>query len=372
MMAMSIVMTTQAQFSVRLIVNTVATKANEDIYVAGNFNNWNPKDEQYKLKPFGGNRRSVVLKNMAAGTYAFKFSRGGTDKLETTADGRDIADRVLEVNDDLSLEFNIPGWKDDYPDKPKRYSASPQVRIMDTAFSIPQLGKKRRVWVYLPKGYANSGKTYPVLYMQDGQELFNDQTAAAGEWGIDECLDSLQQQTGKYCIVVAVDHGGAQRNKEYNPWDASPELKGEGKEFAAFLANTLKPYIDTKYRTLKSAGNQFLLGSDWGGVISLYTALQYPNVFGGAAAFSPDFTSSAGIFDQAEQFNTTAMPAFYLYAGVKEAGGRVAQVEKMSAILKKKQRFVLRTVINPLGQLSITYWQQEFRDFYKWWSAQWP
>ncbi len=58
-------MQAQAQFSVRLIVNTVATKANDDIYVSGNFNNWNPKDENYKLKPFGGSRRSIVLKNMA-------------------------------------------------------------------------------------------------------------------------------------------------------------------------------------------------------------------------------------------------------------------------------------------------------------------
>lgn len=365
------VSTVQAQYTVRLIVNTVATRAQEDIYVTGNFNNWNPKDEQYKLKPFGGSRKSIVLKDMAAGTYAFKFTRGAADKLETTSDGRDIADRVLEVNDDLSLEFNIPGWKDDYPDKPKRYTASPQVRIMDTAFQIPQLNRTRRVWVYLPKGYATSGKTYPVLYMQDGQNLFNDQTAEGEEWGVDECLDSLQQQTGKYCIVVAIDNGGDKRMNEFNAWDHPQYGKGEGAAFAEFLAMTLKPYIDSKYRSLRSAGNQYLLGSGMGGVISLFTALQYPDVFGGAAVFSPTFQHTPQIFSKAEQFSTPSMPAFYLYGGNKEDGGVVAQVEKMSEILKTKQRYVIRTVANPLGQHNETYWRREFRDFYKWWSAQW-
>ncbi|TDO28022.1 alpha/beta hydrolase [Sediminibacterium goheungense] len=362
---------TQAQFSVRLIVNTVATKANDDIYVSGNFNNWNPKDENYKLKPFGGSRRSIVLKNMAPGTYAFKFTRGGFDKVETLSDGRDIADRVLEVNNDLSLEFDIPGWKDEYPDKPKRYSASPQVRIIDTAFSIPQLNRKRKIWIYLPKGYTTSGKNYPVLYMQDGQNLFNDQTAFAGEWGVDECLDTLQQKLKKECIVVGIDHAGDKRMNEYNPWDHPQFGKGEGKAYAEFLAKTLKPYIDSKYRTYKSAENNFVLGSSMGGLISLYTVLQYPDVFGGAGVFSPSFQLSNDIYQLAKGFTTTSMPAFYLYTGSKEASNAVPNLQKMSDILQKKQRFIIRTVINPLGQHNETYWKQEFGDFYKWMSTIW-
>jgi len=359
----------QAQFSVRLIVNTVATKANDDIYVAGNFNNWNPKDENYKLKPFGGSRKSIVLKNMAPGTYAFKFTRGGFDKVETLSDGRDISDRVLEVNNDLSLEFDIPGWKDEYPDKPKRYSASPQVRVLDTAFNMPQLNRKRKVWIYLPKGYTTSAKNYPVLYMQDGQNLFNDQTAFAGEWGVDECLDTLQQQLKKECIVVAIDHAGEKRISEYNPWDHPQYGKGEGKAYAEFLAKTLKPYIDSKYRTYKSAENNYVLGSSMGGLISLYTVLQYPDVFGGAGVFSPSLQLSNDIYQMAEGFTTASMPAFYLYSGSKEAANAVPNLQKMSDILQKKQRFIIRTVINPLGQHNETYWKQEFRDFYKWMSA---
>lgn len=359
----------QAQFSVRLVVNAVATKENEDVYVSGNFNNWNPKDENYKLKPFGGTRKSIVLRNMAAGTYAFKFTRGGFDKVETTADGRDISDRVLEVSDDVTKEFDIPGWKDEYPEKPKRYSASPQVRIIDTAFKIPQLNRTRRIWVYLPKGYATSSKTYPVLYMQDGQNLFNDQTAFAGEWGVDECLDTLQQQLKSECIVVGIDHGGEKRLTEYNPWDHPQFGKGEGKAYAAFLAKTLKPYIDSKYRTLKSAPNNYVLGSSMGGLVSLYTVLQYPDVFGGAGVFSPSLQVSNEVFLMAEQFTTTSMPAFYFYSGSKESKESVPNLQKLSDILQKKQRYIIRTVVNPLGQHNETYWKQEFRDFYKWMSG---
>ena len=355
-----------AQFTVRLVVTDVATRKQDDIYVTGNFNNWNPKDENYKLKPFAGNRKSLVIKNLAAGTYAFKFSRGANDRLETTADGRDISDRVLEVTEDVSQEFTIAGWKDDYPEVPKKYTASPQVRIMDTAFQMPQLNRKRRIWVYLPKGYATSPKLYPVLYMQDGQNLFNEKTAAFGEWGVDECLDSLQQKTGKECIVVGIDNGGENRVREYNPYDHPEFGKGEGKAYAEFLAQTLKPYIDTKYRTKKGPENTFVAGSSMGALISLYAMIQYPSVFGAAGIFSPSFSQAPTIYADAEKFTSPGQPRFYLYAGGKESPTLVAELQKMADILQKKQRFVIRKVTSPLGQHSETYWRQEFAAFYQW------
>jgi metallo-beta-lactamase class B len=179
--------------------------------VSGNFNGWNPRDEKYKLKVFGNGRKSIVINDLPAGVYAFKFTRGGFEKVETTNDGRDISDRIVEVNADVSLDLSIAGWKDDYPDKPKRYTASPQVKIIDTAFNMPQLGRTRRIWIYFPKSYTQSSKTYPVIYLNDGQNLFNEQTAAFGEWGIDECLDTLQNQIAKESIIVGIDNGAGKR-----------------------------------------------------------------------------------------------------------------------------------------------------------------
>jgi metallo-beta-lactamase class B len=355
-----------AQFSVRLVVSSVATRVQDEIYVAGNFNGWNPKDEKYKLKVFGNGRKSIVINDLASGVYAFKFTRGGFEKVETTNDGRDISDRIVEVNGDLSLDLTIAGWKDDYPDKPKRYTASPQVKIIDTAFKIPQLNRLRRVWIYLPKNYAQSAKTYPVIYLNDGQNLFNEQTAAFGEWGVDECLDSLQNQLGKEAIIIGIDHGGDKRLIEYNPYDDQKNGKGEGKAYTDFLANTLKPYIDSKYRTKKGADYNMVGGSSMGAVISLYAVFEYPNVFGGALLFSPAFWVTPTLYEAASKFTTNNMPKFYFYAGGKESTSMLADMEKMIGILQVKNRVQIRKTVNPLGQHNESSWRAEFPDAYRW------
>jgi metallo-beta-lactamase class B len=194
----------QAQYTVRIIVNSVATKPNDAIYLSGNFNEWNPANDNYKLKPFGGGRLVVVLNDMKPGNYEYKFTRGNWSKAETTAKGEDIDNRTFIVNGDTSIEVSIAGWKDDFPDKPIPNTASANVHVLDSAFFIPQLNRYRRIWIYLPASYQKEkNKSYPVLYMQDGQNLFNEQTAAFHtEWGIDECLDTLAQQLHKEFIVV--------------------------------------------------------------------------------------------------------------------------------------------------------------------------
>jgi len=363
--------TTMAQYSARFVVTSVATRGNEDIYLSGTFNNWNPQDPQYKLKPFSGGRKSIVLINMAPGTYAFKFSRG-LNKQESTADGRDIAERIIEINGDVSKEFVIEGWKDDYPEKPKRYSASPQVRIIDTAFAMPQLQRSRRIWIYLPKGYGSSSKTYPVLYMHDGQNLFNEQTAYAGEWGVDECLDTLQKKLGKEAIVVGIDNGGSHRMKEYNWYDHAQYGKGEGQAYIDFISQTLKPWIDSKYRTKKGPEYTAIAGSSMGGLISMQALMYRGNTFGTAGVFSPSFCIAPQIFSEASQQNLPEYARFYLYAGGRESNTLVDEVRKMGDVLNKKSNYDIRQAISPIGAHQEQYWRNFFPDFYTWWSARWP
>jgi enterochelin esterase-like enzyme len=280
----------QAQYSLRLVVTSTATKKLDDIYIAGSFNNWNPGDSKYKLKPFGATRKAIVLKDLPAGKYEFKFTRGNWKTVETTAKGEGIPNRVYDLTEDASADITIEGWSDDYPDKPKPNTETAQVKVIDSAFKIPQLDRTRRIWVYLPKSYnATKGKIYPVLYMHDGQNLFNEQTAPFGEWGVDEALDSLQQQTGKECIVVGIDNSNEKRMNEYNPFNNEKYGKGEGDLYVDFLVKTLKPYIDKNYRTQKDAAHTFIAGSSMGGLISLYALVKYPDVFGTAGIFSPAF-----------------------------------------------------------------------------------
>ncbi len=356
----------KAQYTLRLIVNEVAAKKLDDIYVAGSFNNWNPHDEKYKLKPYGVSRRAIILKEIAAGKYEFKFTRGSFDKVETTAKGEDVPNHEIDLAADTAPNFSIAGWKDDFPDKPKPNTALAQVHVIDTAFSIPQLSRKRRIWAYLPKSYATSTKKYPVIYMQDGQNLFNEQTAPFGEWGIDETLDTLIKQTGKEAIIIGIDNGGDKRMNEYNPYDFKNYGKGEGSQYVDFMALTLKPFIDKKYRTLKDSAHTFVAGSSMGGLISLYAVVKYPNVFGGAGIFSPAFWTAPAIYEEVEKANfANSFKKFYFYAGGKESETMVPDMDKMIAIIEKKGNYETRRLMDPLAKHNEAAWRKEFADFYE-------
>ncbi len=358
----------QAQYTVRIVVNTVAAKANDAIYIAGNFNNWNPADNNYKLKPFGGGRLVVVLNDIKPGNYEYKFTRGEWSKVETTAKGEDIANRTFTLSADTSIEVSIAGWKDDFPDKPIPNTASVNVHILDSAFFIPQLNRYRRIWIYLPASYQKEkNKLYPVLYMQDGQNLFNEQTAAFHtEWGIDECLDTLALQLHKECIVVGIDNDSTKRLNEYNPYDNDKYGKGEGKQYLDFVVNTLKPFVDKNYRTLKDAKHTFIGGSSMGALISMYALVQYPNVFGGAAVFSPSFWIAPEIYTDVTNAKWQNTFQIYFYAGQKESNRMVIDMQRMFNIIKQKNCCRAENVTFPLGQHNEKYWRDEFDDFYRW------
>lgn len=172
-------------------------------------------------------------------------------------------------------------------------------RIDTFTVAIPQLeGRARTVRVYLPPGYDAGDARYPVLYLQDGQNLFS--PGAYGDWRVDETLDSLSA-AGRTpgIIVVGIDHGGARLWDEYGPWPnsamarwvdarwARPEEGGEGNLYARWMVNRLKPLIDGRYRTRPEAEHTGIGGSSMGGLIALYTGILRPDVFGRVMAMSP-------------------------------------------------------------------------------------
>ncbi len=357
-----------AQYSVRVIVNAGATKASDAIYVAGNFNNWNPSDINKKLKPFGGGRLVIVFNDISAGLYEYKFTRGDWSKVETNAKGEEIENRNINITGDTSFEVTIEGWKDNFPDKPKPNTASANVHILDSAFFMPQLNRYRKIWIYLPASYQKEkNKFYPVLYMHDGQNLFNEQTAAFGmEWGIDECIDTLAVKLHKECIVVGIDNGGDKRMNEYNPYDNDKYGKGEGKQYIDFIARTLKPFVDKNYRTLKDADHTIIAGSSMGGLISLYALIKRPDVFGVAGILSPSLWIAPELYTDAANIKWQKKLWIYFYTGKKESTTMVSDVQKMFNIIKQKNCCNVMDVTFPLGQHNEKYWRNEFDDFYRW------
>jgi len=242
-------------------------------------------------------------------------------------------------------------------------SASGNVIIIDTAFAIPQLQRSRKIWVYLPAGYSTSKKKYPVLYMHDGQNVFDNATSYAGEWGVDEFLDSVKL---KESIVVAIDNGLNKRMNEYNPYDSERFGKGEGGLYVDFLVKTLKPYIEKKYRTKKCRKSRFIAGSSMGGLISLYAVLKYPRVFGGAGIFSPAFWVAPKIYDDIQSRGKKVKGKLYFYAGKQEGETMVPYMLKAFEALTSVSRSKISTVIRDEGKHNEATWRKEFPLFYEW------
>ena len=260
----------------------------------------------------------------------------------------------------------------------KGSTANKNVQIIDTSFFMPQLNRHRRIWIYLPAGYANSKKKYPVMYLHDGQNIFDNKTSFAGEWGIDEAMDTLGVLT-KECIVVGIDNGGDKRLSEYSPYDFKIQrnnganvslpalnIKAEGSQYVDFLVKTLRPYINKHYRTKRSRRHTFISGSSMGALISLYAPLKYPKVFGGAGIFSPSFWVSDQIKADVIAKSKKLKGKIYLYAGQQEGGSMVPDLLFVFNLLNKYSKAKLTIVIRAEGIHNETSWRKEFPFFYKW------
>lgn len=165
-------------------------------------------------------------------------------------------------------------------------------------FQSRTLGNGRDVLVYLPIGYGRSlRRRYPVLYLQDGQNLFDAATAFAGvEWGVDETVQQLiRQKLIEPIIIVAIANTGPDRIHEYAPTrgviDNKPKRKkrsrGLARKYGKFLIHELKPFIDARYRTKPEAEFTGLGGASLGGLLTMALGLWYPNVFSRLAVLSP-------------------------------------------------------------------------------------
>ncbi|WP_233498181.1 alpha/beta hydrolase [Meiothermus sp. QL-1] len=157
----------------------------------------------------------------------------------------------------------------------------------------PELGNQRDIRVYLPPSYRQSERRYPVLYMHDGQNLFDEATSYVGEWQVDENMEALARE-GLEAIVVGIPNMGLERLDEYSPFRDPRYGGGRGARYLRFIVETLKPFIDDELRTLPGRAHTAIAGSSMGGFISLCAYHLYPQVFGGAGVMSPSFWFAEG------------------------------------------------------------------------------
>ena len=354
-----------AQYKVHFLFRKLPAyhKASDTVFLAGNFNNWNPHNRLFTC--VNCNAHSGITIDLPKGMFEYKFTHGSWDGVESGNGGSPVPNHTISIESDTSIFVEVDHWADHFPRKAKETTASKNVRILDTAFYIPQLNRHRRVWIYLPESYVTSKKKYPVLYMQDGQNVFDNATAGFGEWGVDEALDTLGKQHGE-AIVVAVDHAGEKRINEYSPFDMERYGKGEGDGYVDFLAQTLIPYINRHYRTKKSAKYTAVAGSSMGGLISFYALMKYPNKFGAAGVFSPAFWIVPTLKDYVEKRAPKVKGRFYFYAGGEESERMVPDLLQVFETLNQHSKAKLKSHIRTEGKHSESDWRGEFPLFYEW------
>jgi len=342
--------------------------------VAGSFNQWNPGAPEYRLTAQTGGRYAITLPASVRGVIEFKFTLGSWDSVELDSTGADVANRGFTVpaTGAASYAGAVPRWRDGSPRPLPPSSATASVTVLSDRFAVPQLGRTRRVWLYLPPGYAASERRYPVLYMHDGQNVFDARTSFAGEWGVDETLDSLHALGAADAIVVAVDNGGQRRFDEYSPWANQKYGGGQGDAYVDFLARTLKPYIDQHYRTLPDRLHTGVAGSSMGGLISLYAALKYPDVFGRVGVFSPAFWVAPEIYEAARRASPHPGTRIYVVTGAQEGDTPEVYVrdhQRMIDTLEAagfKIGSDLRAAVRPDGKHAESFWRREFPAAYQW------
>jgi len=183
----------------------------------------------------------------------------------------------------------------------------------------PQLDNQRDVLVYLPPSYELGNQRYPVLYLHDGQNLFDAATSFSGEWQVDETMEALGQE-GIEAIVVGIPNTGPTRLDEYSPFHEPRYGGGKGDQYLAFLVETLKPVIDADFRTCPGREHTGIMGSSMGGLISLYAFFQYSHVFGFAGVMSPSlWFAKEAIYSYVQE--APFIPGkIYLDAGTREHG----------------------------------------------------
>ncbi len=351
-----------------------ATPAHAALYVAGDFNGWNPGDPAYRLTEDSSGTYRITLKARPEGTpIQFKFTRGSWETVEKGSAGEELQNRQFVYGNKDTLYFKVLNWADLISDGGGGSStADTNVHLLSKAFFIPQLNRYRRIWIYLPPDYYSGSDAYPVLYMHDGQNLFDDKTAFAGEWQVDETLNRFYLDGKKIPIVIGIDNGGSRRIDELTPWVNPQYGGGEGKLYTRFIVETLKPYVDSAFRTLLDRKHTAIMGSSLGGLLSFYAALNYQDVFGMAGIFSPSFWFSDSVWRFVRMHPAKQQVRLYLLCGGNESAEMVPDMMTMKDSLEAVG-FLNKNIFSkvvPGGQHNEKLWQEAFGNAWLWLSGQ--
>lgn len=343
-------------------------KDDRPVFITGNFNNWNPRDYDYKLHQSDSLHYFIEIEDeKLPDEIEYKFTKGGWENVELDKYGNITPNRKAKKSLQKTSD-TVEKWRLNWG--PFKDEFFPTAEVISEKFYIPQLDRYRKIWAVLPYDYHTSDKSYPVLYLQDAQNLFNE-GSGFGNWEIDKKLSILAEYGRGDIIIIAIEHGSEDRIKEYIFDNDNVANGSEGKKYIRFITDTLKPYVDENYRTKKDRDNTGIGGSSLGALISIYSGFLYPEVYSKLLIFSPSLWVEPNNNFPMMNFRVPFKTKIYLYGGGQEGSKMVKRIHIFEEYLKRWEKknlfdFEFRTSINPEGTHSEFYWSQEFPRAIEW------
>ena len=348
------------------IILTTDEDDSRPVYISGNFNNWRTQDKEFVMEKIGNGSYHYKFAhdfNYPA-MLLYKFTKGDWSEVEIDSHGNRTENRSVAAYTGVQNE-HVARWRKNW--LPFKQLYLPQVQLISDEFKIPQLNKTRKIWALLPHDYDNSSENYPVMYLQDAQNLFNEK-AEFGNWEIDKKLAVMSEYKIGKIIIIAIEHAEEDRIKEYNV-GKTVLGKGQGKKYIRFVTDTLKPYVDNNFRTKKEREFTGIGGSSMGGLISIFSGLRNPETFGKLMIFSPSLWVVPELKIDAKKVNTAGTKV-YLYAGGDESKTMIEHIKKFQNDLISNQFIVdksqINLSINRRGKHSETFWSDEFPKAIEW------
>jgi enterochelin esterase-like enzyme len=256
------------------------------LYITGNrpeLGDWQPRGLVMK----GSAQERTAVLHFPAGTHLeYKFTLGSWDREALNANGVVPPNRTLDVTTNQDIEIVITGFRRGIAEYLDDWRGSGVIGKLEYWRDVPSkhLAPTRNVEIWLPPDYdTDATNRYDVIYMHDGQNLFDPRLASTGvDWGVDEAVMRGRGANVLPPIIVVGVWCTDDRSREYSPWDL-------GTNYAAFLIEELMPKVNGKFRTRTGPEHTAVMGSSMGGLISFWLCWKYPQNFGRAGCLSPHF-----------------------------------------------------------------------------------
>ena len=289
---------------------------------------------------------------------AYKYHLGTWETEEVDAWGNRRANRVyLGEGDvrDVCAGFLYEGAY-------HRASFLPHIEPLPGNLPVPAPFQTRRIAALLPAGYERSQRRYPVLYLQDGQNLF-DEYSPYGNWELDKRLAWLAERGLGDFIVVAIDHAADKRIKEYAPPHKTRIARGQADAYGRFVVEHLKPLIDRTYRTDPSRDATAIGGSSLGALAALQVGMNHPDVFARLMLLSPSIWVDPEL-PLRWPLHGHGPTTVFVYGGMQESPGSTATFARLCATLDgldtPKRRLYVRSHFEPAAEHNESAWGAVF------------